>query len=322
MNRTDSVPSLSEEPASGVVNTGAWRPSEPKRTVSWGVDVGSPGRSSSRIHLVEDPIGMPVPPPSAFEQSWGSTPILERPSGRAPSLLSVGDGETYHRDPYTRSHGSRPNYHIPPPVPTVYSTIPSSGYYSYPTHAYQGGPPIIHVDKPFLRPFDRGFLMQEDFGSYANPEHYPSTSVRIYDGRSQNYAVPPQGASGWPWNDTPEASNPTRSIDAIFDFQSRLRAEPKFNPSRDSHFLISNPAGTTPAYLPARHDPPNSSSGIINFPGYVARQLLYFSHPRDAETTMSNLVKLTTAGEFDRGWVAGLITYGPLLEALVRLADS
>ncbi|KIO15353.1 hypothetical protein M407DRAFT_35095, partial [Tulasnella calospora MUT 4182] len=321
MNRTDSVPSLSEEPASGVGNIGAARPSEPKRTVSWGIDVGSPGRSSPRIQLVEDPSRIQAPSPVAVGQSWWSEPTVERHPGRAPSLLSQVDGQTHPHHSYTRQHDSHPGYYISPGQ-EVYQVAPPSTYYSYPTQAYQVPPPTIQVNERFLRPFDRGFLMQEDFGSYTNPGQYFGQSAQMHDGRSQSYVVRPQGASGWLWNDTTEASNPTRSIDAIFDFQSRLRAEPMFNPSRDIPFLIPAQAGTAPAYIPARVNPPNPSSGIVNFPGNIARQLLYFSNPRDAETTMSNLVKLTTAGEFDRSWVAGLITYGPLLEALVRLADS
>lgn len=223
---------------------------------------------------------------------------------------------------YIPRHQYTPHPVYIPSGPTPYQSFPSSSHYPYPAAAYPAAAypatayprpsPVIQANKPFLRPFDQGFLLQEDFGSHVNYGHYPSSSAPIYSWASQPVIVP--GAPGWPWNGPPteDLPNTTRSIDDIFDFKARVRAEPQYISSRDVPARSSAPG----------YPPPSSVSGIVNFPGYVARQLLYLSTPRDAETSMSNLVKFTATGEFDRGWVAGLVTYGPLLKAFLRLADS
>ncbi|KAG9044787.1 hypothetical protein FS837_007546 [Tulasnella sp. UAMH 9824] len=385
MNRTDSVPSLSEDTAPGLANAGAARPSEPKRTVSWAIDTVPPERTYSPVGLVADPrlVFIPGPPPPSREQSELQTPIRvssfseettpgtggasfaaipsepRRPSARggprgwgmpSPQVDSVeyptgipvhapsGIGQS------TRSmnipgvvrtrtqssgdmdyYGSRPQNDIPrghyvpsgPTGPTAYPSIPSSTRYPYPADpydAYHRPPPTIPVNQHFLPPFDKRFLLQEDFGSHVNSGWYRSASAPMHSRVSHPSIGPPQGGPGWLWNGAPTETlpNTTRPIDDIFDFKARLRAEPQYIGSRDVPARSSAPG----------YPPPSSRVEIVNVPGYVARQLLYLSDPRDAESTLSNLLKLTATGEFDRGWVVSLVAYAPLLKAFLRLADS
>lgn len=73
MDRTESPPSLEEDAAPGP----ATKPTEPKRTVSWAINSGSPERASWPDHLVggRSPVFIPMPPPpSVIQQSDLPTP--------------------------------------------------------------------------------------------------------------------------------------------------------------------------------------------------------------------------------------------------------
>ncbi|KAG8912585.1 hypothetical protein FRC01_005008 [Tulasnella sp. 417] len=320
MSRRNSARSIGEEVAPVPSNTGvATRAPERKRTISWGRNISSPERSPTRDNRVDGPIDIQVQAPSATE-SGESTPIFGGPPGRTPRRF---EPSPYY--PSTAQHDSHPNYSSSS-GPARYRGVPSTDYYSYTGDPYRDR--TTHVNQPFLRPFDRGLLMQEDFGarSRSNSNYYgsyPSANVPIYGGRSQSFTAALPGAPGWPWNPSAEtAFNPPRWIDAIFDFNSRVRAEPQFLPSGDVPAQIpTQPIGATSVYLPRPVTPPNAYSGVVNFPGYPARQLLHFSNPYDAERTLSNLVNLTTAGDLDRSWVSSIITYEPLLKALLRVTD-
>ncbi|KIO23472.1 hypothetical protein M407DRAFT_27077 [Tulasnella calospora MUT 4182] len=59
----------------------------------------------------------------------------------------------------------------------------------------------------------------------------------------------------------------------------------------------------------------------IKFPMAAAESLLFFSSPEDGEITLSDLFSLSDANEITQDWLHSLISYPPLLRAIVRVAE-
>ncbi|KAG8899776.1 hypothetical protein FRC00_000947, partial [Tulasnella sp. 408] len=59
----------------------------------------------------------------------------------------------------------------------------------------------------------------------------------------------------------------------------------------------------------------------IKFPMAAAESLLFFSSPEDGEITLADLFSLSDAGEITQDWLHSLISYPPLLRAVVRVAE-
>ncbi|KAG8958589.1 hypothetical protein FRC00_002562 [Tulasnella sp. 408] len=267
--------------------------------------------------------GTQVPPESPPVSSTGSPAVIDSPAQQPQGDPSVPPVQAYSgiypsdRTLAALNSGPRSNSawggfipspsHSPipviPPAPAYHfprSNIPqhqaqfsgSSPYYSPPVpwlpgHLRRGQKSIPHSSSPSM--------LQEVFSAENSPAYF---------GEGQQLAVADQPKIGHEFEQGPgKSGNGPESLENLL-FNGRMRVR-----------LQAAPTGwMTPGPRPY-------GSPAFNFPLNVAWHLDQASSPHDAESSLSDLLHATNAGESDPNWITALAQSESSLKNLFRLCD-